>query len=134
MISRKDKRCRGESGFTLLETLVALVIKSLSLTIVIQSISGSFRTRALTQQTYEMAQLAESKLDELEVITTYPPSDSYGQINALYDWQASFHPYEITDEPGVQAYWMKVVVINTPSTDKTFELERLILFDLRDSP
>ena len=122
-----------DRGFTLLETLVALVITSLSLVIVLQSISGSFRTRALSQKTYEMAQFAESKLDELEVITVYPPRDISGQINESYNWSASFLKYETTNTDIVEAYWMTVNIIDANDSDKSFELERLIMFEITDN-
>lgn len=123
-----------EGGFTLLETLVALVITSISLVIVLQSFSSSFRTRALTQQTYDMAQLAESKLDELEVITQYPPADASGQVNDTYDWSVTFRPYEDTQAEDIEVFWMEVTVLRSDGADKGFRLERLVMFDLRDQP
>lgn len=61
----------GESGFTLMETLVAFAIFSLSIVAILQSFSSSTRAQARSQATADAARLlgrvmssAEARLDQ----------------------------------------------------------------------
>lgn len=120
-----------DDGFSLLEVLVALVIASASLIIIIQSYSAGFKNRSKTNLQYEMARLAESKLDEIEVNLRHSPKNEFGVINERYSWAATYEPYTESATRNREAYWVDVSIIYDGSTHQknTFNLKRLMIVD-----
>lgn len=92
-------------GFTLLETLIALVILAGGLTLLVTSWSGSFLRLRKTQFTYEFALLLEKKMGEIEFEFRGVPSDSipdeksgdFGDGYPGYTWKLTSKRMEFPD-------------------------------------
>jgi len=93
------------NGFTLLETLIALVILAGGLTLLVTSWSGSFMRLRKTQFTYELALLLEKKMGEVEFefrgqpVTSIPDEDEgdFGEEYQGYSWKLSSKKMEFPD-------------------------------------
>jgi len=92
-------------GFTLLETLIALVILAGGLTLLVTSWSGSFMRLRKTQFTYEMALLLEKKIGEIEFeyrgqpVTSIPDEldGDFGSDYPNYSWKMSSQKMDFPD-------------------------------------
>ncbi|MFZ7126505.1 MAG: type IV pilus modification PilV family protein [Desulfobacterales bacterium] len=91
--SRHPHRLRlpleGERGFTLLETMVAVMILAVSLVIVLQLLSENLRSTRLSEDYTRGISLARMKMEELLVGET-PGADLEGDFGGGYAWTASF--------------------------------------------
>jgi general secretion pathway protein I len=92
-------------GFTLLETLIALVILAGGLTLLVTSWSGSFMRLRKTQFNYEMALLLEKKIGELEFeyrgrpVASIPDEQDgdFGSDYPNYSWKMSSKKMDFPD-------------------------------------
>jgi len=118
-----------ENGFSLLETLIALIIASASLIVIVQSFAHGFKTQAKVNLQYEMARLAEGKLDEIEVDLLSDPENQIGEIDKNYNWEATYEAYNGNRNLDRKAYWVEVRITgnNSASEPKVFRLKRLII-------
>ena len=86
--------CRSESGFSLIEAIVALAIVGLALA----ATAGVFSTGLRGHETADGADaalaLAESKLAEAEATTTLRPGRSEGVFGGRYEWRLTIAPYQ----------------------------------------
>ena len=82
----------GDEGFSLIEMLVALVVLSLSLTVLYQAAIGSTRNVRVAAEYTDAVMLAESMLAEHSFITdeNYAASGQFGS----YDWSVKSWPVE----------------------------------------
>lgn len=119
----------NDTGFTLLETLIALVIASASLVIIIQSFAGGFKTQSKLKSQYEMARLAEGKLDEIEVLLEIDPQSETGTFQDKYAWTVNYRPYQLEEQENLNPYWVeiKVTIIDPEISANEFRLERLMI-------
>lgn len=93
------------SGFTLIETLLAVVILSSALLLLTNSWSGSFLRVRKTQQQFEVATLLERKMTEVEIeykgksLDEIPEekSDNFGDKYPQYSWKLNSKKLEIPD-------------------------------------
>ncbi len=89
----------ANSGFSLIEMLVALVVLSLSLGVLYQAAAGATRNVRVAAEYTEAVMLAESKLVEHSYITEegYSASGEFGE----YSWSVSSWPavYENVTAP-----------------------------------
>lgn len=96
---------KNHSGFTLLETLLAVMILASALLLLTQSWSGSFLRVKKTQQQFEMASLLERKITEIELeyrgksLDEIPEerSEDFGDLYNQYSWTMSSKKLEIPD-------------------------------------
>lgn len=92
-------------GFTLLETLLAIVILSTSLLLLTQSWSGSFLRVKKTQSQFEIASLLERKMTEIELeyrgksLEEIPEerSEDFGENYPQYSWKMSSKELQLPD-------------------------------------
>lgn len=92
-------------GFTLLETLIAMVILAGGLTLLVSAWSGSFMRLRKTQSTYEMALLLERKMGEVETeyrgkpLDTIPEEETgdFGSDFNHYTWKIASKDLEFPD-------------------------------------
>jgi len=101
MHSRRRVR---QSGFTLLEVLVAFVVATIGIVAIVQAFSGGLRGLARLDSLGVGALVAESRLAEVGAI--YPVST--GQFEGTdgegkYNWVISITPYEDPDQRLVPA-------------------------------
>lgn len=95
----------GALGFTLLETLIALMILSSALLLLANSWSGSYAKLRKTQELFEMAALLERKMVEVEREYRGKPLDSipeekeedFGELYPEYSWKLTSKKLEFPD-------------------------------------
>ncbi len=93
------------SGFTLLETLLAVVILATALIILANSWSAAFLKIRKTQQQFEVASLLERKVTELEIEYRGKPLEEiqddrngdFGSDFPQYKWKMTSRKLEIPD-------------------------------------
>jgi general secretion pathway protein I len=97
MIGRLDTGGRGVlSGFSLIEMLVALVVLSLSLSVLYQAATGATRNARVAAEYTEAVMLAESMLAEHSYVTeeNYVASGDFGE----YIWSVTSWPVADSDD------------------------------------
>jgi general secretion pathway protein I len=103
---------RRQSGFTLLEVLVAFAIFALSVGALYESFAGSLR-RTLKAEAEERAWLsAQSLLAEIRVRPAPWPGEEEGVTRTGLDWKRSTRPYPSGTDPrsSWQAYQVVIEV------------------------
>lgn len=93
---------RSEKGFTLLETLLAVVILSSGILLLTSSWSGSFARLRKTQLNQEVAALLERKMAEIDLEYRGKPNDSipeekaddFGSEYPQYKWKMTARDFE----------------------------------------
>jgi prepilin-type N-terminal cleavage/methylation domain-containing protein len=103
---------RQQSGFTLLEVLVAFAIFVLSVGALYESFAGSLQ-RTLKAEVEERAWLtAQSLLTEIRVRSAPWPAEEEGETSTGLYWKRSTTPYPTNSDPGSlwQAYQVVIEV------------------------
>lgn len=84
-----------QSGFSLLEVLVAFVILALVLAVQSRILSLSSRSLSTAGHYQEALILAESQLAEISAqLSSSSSSHQQGRLGDAYHWQADIEPYE----------------------------------------
>ena len=97
--SSKDGR-NAESGFTLLEVIVATAIMAIAVIGLMSLITGSLANAAHVQEYDRAAMLARRQMGELLVSDNLPlDSGLGGNFDAAAGWQARVVPFEVPDPP-----------------------------------
>ena len=96
-LGKRELRKR-ESGFTLVEVIVALAILSLGLSVLLGSISGSLRRTATAARMAEAGALAQSLLAEVGTDLAIKPEESFGEFPNGYRWHLKMQPYGEANE------------------------------------
>ncbi|WII71933.1 type II secretion system protein [Bdellovibrio sp. 22V] len=94
-----------KNGFTLVETIIAMVILSTGLLLLSNSWSGSFMRVRKTQLSTEVAALLERKMIEVEMEYQGKPLDSipeekeddFGSEYPQYSWKMTSKEFEVPD-------------------------------------
>ncbi|KYG64886.1 general secretion pathway protein GspI [Bdellovibrio bacteriovorus] len=94
-----------KNGFTLVETVIAMVILSSGLLLLANSWSGSFMRVRKTQTSTEVAALLERKMAEIEMQYQGKPlesieeekSDDFGSEYPQYSWKMTSKEFEVPD-------------------------------------
>jgi len=119
----------GQIGFTLMETLIAIMLLAVSLTLILQLFSGSLKSGKLAGD-YERAVFhARAKMNEILLNTTLSAQQLTGEFDDGYRWSAAIAPFvdetdvEDADEdqpeenPAVDLFEIEVTVF-WPQNDK----------------
>lgn len=118
---------KQQSGFTLLETLVALSVLAISLGVIYQIFGTSLRNMQYTKE-YSYAQmLAESKLSELGKGIPVSSGNFEGNVDAKYSWKMNIeplNPHVNANEDVIRKYKINFVV-NWDSNGKDRSLSLL---------
>lgn len=96
---------KSNLGFTLIETMMALVILASALLLLTNSWSGSLMRLNKTQLVFEVAALLERKMTEVEIkykgkpLDSIPETaeDSFGDEYPQYSWKLASKKLEIPD-------------------------------------
>ncbi|UOF02334.1 type II secretion system protein [Bdellovibrio reynosensis] len=96
---------RKNNGFTLVETVMAMVILASGLLLLSNSWSGSFMRVKKTQLSTEVAALLERKMIEVEMEYAGKPLDSipeekeddFGEQYSQYSWKMTSKEFEVPD-------------------------------------
>ncbi len=96
---------RSRKGFTLIETVIAMVILSSGIILLTSSWGGSFMRVKKTQLSTEVTALLERKMAEIEMEYTGKPLDSipeekeddFGSDYPQYSWKMESKAFEVPD-------------------------------------
>ncbi|UXR63862.1 type II secretion system GspH family protein [Bdellovibrio bacteriovorus] len=94
-----------KNGFTLIETVIAMVILSSGIMLLANSWSGSFMRVRKTQLSTEVTALLERKMTEIELEYAGKPLDSipeeteddFGSEYSQYSWKMTSKEFEVPD-------------------------------------
>ena len=106
----------AESGFTLMEALIALVIFSVAILTFERTVAGAWRGISTANLRSGAISLALRKLEEAGAATPlFEAGESEGRTGA-YVWLQAVAPVDVPREPGLRAnqvvvpYWVDVTV------------------------
>ncbi len=100
------KHTQKNSGFTLLETLIAIVILSTALLLLTNSWGAAFTRLRKTQSAFEVAALLQRKMTEIEMqyrgkaiddIPEGPVEENFGKEYPQYTWKMASKKLELPD-------------------------------------
>ena len=89
-----NKEVLRQSGFTLLETLVAMMILSIALVIIFQQFSGALNAGHVSESYSRAVWHAREKMDELLLQETLSPESREGEFGDGYRWRYRIEPVE----------------------------------------
>ena len=98
MVSRDSGGFFNQTGFTLIETLVAFMILAISLVVVMQLFSGGLKSNKLSSDYLYGIFHAEEKMEELLLAENILSENLSGDFGDGYSWQASVDLIESEDE------------------------------------
>jgi general secretion pathway protein I len=82
-----NREARRQHGFTLLETLVAMMILSIALVIIFQLFSGALNTGHISESHTRAVWHAREKMDELLLFETLSQETREGDFEDGYRWR-----------------------------------------------
>ena len=124
-----------ESGFTLLECLVALVILGVALSVLLPTFGDGLRSGSRARETVLATLHAKSLLDEIPVIKNGEPGDWQGTFADRYRWRARIVEYKKTEaedylqplfEVEPQNLRRLIVAVSAPGSSRNVVLTRLL--------
>jgi len=87
-----------QTGFSLLEILVAFSILAIALGILLNIFSSGVETAAVAEEYSSAVQIAETLMARTGVESSLQPGQTAGIENDKYSWQVTVAPYEPTLE------------------------------------
>jgi general secretion pathway protein I len=122
----------NNSGFTLIETLVAMMLISVTLVLIMQAFSSGL-TSVNTSESYTIAIFhASEKMEELSLYKKLSPGIMTGTFNARYRWETEIKKTEISmnmmndEKENIVQYDMFLIAVTvfwkSGSTEKDFKL------------
>ncbi|MFW1677724.1 type IV pilus modification PilV family protein [Pontibacter sp. JAM-7] len=93
-----------QSGFTLLEVLVAFMILAMSLGVIMHIFSLSLKTSHSASQQQMGMQLAQSKMAELLAEPRLSPGVQQGEFSEQWQWRAEIEAWRFPDQDRVTEY------------------------------
>ena len=123
---------RRQSGFTLLEVLVAFAIFALSVGALYESFAGSLRSTLKAEVEGRAWLSAQSLLAEIRVRPAPWPAEEEGVTSTGLDWKRSTSPYPSGTDPrsAWQAYQVVIEVHPHSKTAGTVVLHSIELVDV----
>lgn len=108
---------KANSGFSLLEVLVAFVILAMALGVLMQIFSGGLRNANRSSEYQQAVLLAQSKLDSVGIELPLEPGSLEGVFDDTYRWQVNIRHYaadqEDSDEASVRPRALHPLVLLT---------------------
>lgn len=95
-----------QSGFTLMEVIVAIAILGISFVLVMQLFSGGLQA---SRSSCDYTRAVVHAKDKMEELSTSPVSDA-GEFEDGFKWETVVEPYEKTDVPAFNILQIKVKV------------------------
>jgi general secretion pathway protein I len=93
---RNERRLR-QSGFSLLEILVAFAVLALALGVLLRIFGGAARISGVADQYARAAVIAESLLAAADGETPLQPGETSGSVDETFHWTMSVNPYQGED-------------------------------------
>ena len=127
-LNRERLRCCD--GFTLIETLVAMAILSISLVIILQLFSGGLKSSGLSDNYTRAIFHAREKMEEILLDDNFTDGAVEGEFSDGFEWKAQtfrFEPDQVEEaELPVDIFSIKVDVSwHEGSKEKHFEISTL---------
>jgi general secretion pathway protein I len=112
-----------QTGYTLIEVLVAFMILALALTVLLRIFSGGLRNVSVSSDYATATLIAESRLAAAGIDTPLAPGEMSGTEGERFEWTVSVQDYEPwpgyrSAAKGVDAYRVTVTV-EWPNGDNT---------------
>ena len=121
-----------QRGFTLLEVLVALLVLSLSMSVLMRIVSQSLNAMATADHHQVALQLAESKLAEgLIHLDGSSRGSEQGRLNRDYRWESEIEPYEFDNQEPGERYSVTPLLIRVSVSWGRSPAERVSLSTIR---
>ncbi|GGK84848.1 type IV pilus modification PilV family protein [Amphritea balenae] len=122
----------AERGFTLLETLVAFAILSLSLGIILQIFSLSAQTSRSVEIQQRALAIAQSQIDQELAQLQLNEGEDRGRVDERFSWSSEIRRYQFPDQEGrindqIQAYRITVSVRWDDSSEQALSLSTIRL-------
>ncbi len=95
---RRHSKTPVESGFSLIEVLIALTILGLVLGSLFEIFSGGLRNVAAAEQYVRAAAIADSKLASVGQEILLEPGNESDGMQGEYAWAVSITPYQAGDD------------------------------------
>jgi len=109
-------RWREDRGFTLIETLVALIIMIAAATILYRGLSGGLRASNAADMADAALLVARQRLAMAGIATPLTAGREQGAEGDVL-WQVDLRPYSVADQPGqaaqaapLRAFWVTATV------------------------
>jgi general secretion pathway protein I len=105
-------RTRGEEGFTLIETLVALIIMIGVATMLYRGFSGGLRAANTADEAEAALLVAQSRLAALGIEAPIATGEQEGRDGSV-SWRVAVRPYAAAPDEaaaGPKAFWATVTV------------------------
>jgi general secretion pathway protein I len=119
----------GASGFTLLETLVAMMILAICLVTIMELFSGGLRSGKVTNDYTEAVFHAKSRMEELLLSKTLMPGVWEGSFNDGFSWKATIDDVTTSDmiiTPTNKLFIIRVAVRwHESGRNRSFEISTL---------
>lgn len=114
----------NDLGFTLVETLVALVIAVGTIVLFYQSFSTSVRTTHAVDENLRLLTLARSRLDEVGSSIALAPGTQQGREADGMTWSINVRPIDTGEGRAPRSFWVSITTRSARDlTGKTHEIE-----------
>lgn len=131
---------KRNSGFTLIEVVVALAILGIGLTVIIELFSGGLRLGRVSEEYTKAVNYASMKMEEIAVKPTLEEGSEEGEFADLYRWQVEVKKLDILPvennrefKPPAELYHIQVNIIwKSGSRERSTGLESYRTIKLED--
>ena len=114
ILTVRSRRLRQRSGFTVLESLIALVIVGFAVVATVEALGGGLRAERQVSHHLEAVALADSRMNELGILERDSIASYAGGRNGvfarpfqLYQWRATIQPV-----PGARSLFRADVAVS----------------------
>ena len=97
LISEAEKK-RQQSGFSLLETLVAITVLAISLTVILQLFSGSLNSVKLSEDYTKALVGCQGKMETLLLSNALEEGHTEGDFDDQFSWEANIERISYTED------------------------------------
>lgn len=121
----------NSKGFTLIETLTAMMILAISLTIILQLFSGGLKSARLSDDYTRAIFHAKEKMEEVLLLNQLREDEFEGKFEDDFRWAVSIslpHPEneEQQNKPGLYLFNIQVTVLwKHGSRERSFEIDTI---------
>ena len=126
MFISREKSRSGETGFTLLEVLVALSVLAMSYGVLLQIFGQATRSVVTTEDYRRALVVAESQLTETLAGIRTPGHQDSGIVDGRFHWQVTVKRENQYLRPGIQTFYAPALATIEVSWGDTGQSQRTI--------